>query len=486
MPLLHLLTEVDLRRRVDLSVKAIRLSCLLLAVSVLGADLPPDAPDPSWRTGPVRYLLVVREDQEYKTLKTDEERAAFIEKFWAGIDPTPGTPENERREEFWKRVEEANRLFREAMIPGWRTDRGKFYVLLGPPEERRQEGSYEVWKYVALPNPDADPEVMVRFHRNTEGKFHVGFTKLEYWDPSQKSDGPAAGETFLGVRTKGGSLEMMKGRLRMTEFPPAAVQANFSTASLQCQLRYDFYRARQNSTRVVVTLAASRDQFRAGNGEVQIPSLTLSVAVDDARKGKPVGSFSAPMQVVGGVSGPEARPLLVQGAFTIEPGTYKAAINIVDTMSHRGLTRREMLDVPDFGRALAISSVALGRLRDEPQATTGAGGQTGAPAMVPEPDSTFRSEDTILIAYEVYNASHGGGTKLDLDVMYQFFFITEAGPRQVAQPALLHHQSSESLAYSLPLRGWPEGSFRLNVVVTDNLSGATTERQVDFRLSAGP
>src|SRR5881628_3484153 len=118
--------------------------CLSLALLVLVSALPqaaetggsPDSPDPEWREGPVRYILLVREDHEYKSLKTDEERRAFIERFWAALDPTPATMANERRVEFWSRVEETNRLFHEGLAPGWKTDRGKVHILLGAPERR--------------------------------------------------------------------------------------------------------------------------------------------------------------------------------------------------------------------------------------------------------------------------------------------------------------------------------------------------------------
>ena len=134
----------------------------------------PDAPDPDWRFGPVRYILLVKEDQEYKALETDAQRAAFIEVFWAALDPTPGTAVNERRVEFWKRVEAADREFQEGLAPGWKSDRGKVYILVGPPDERQQKGPGEIWWYHVLPEAGADPRTMFRFGRNSEGEFHMG------------------------------------------------------------------------------------------------------------------------------------------------------------------------------------------------------------------------------------------------------------------------------------------------------------------------
>ena len=423
----------------------------------------------------MRYILVVKEDQAYKALETDEERAAFIEGFWKALDPTPGTEVNERRTEFWKRVDDADRMFHEGLMPGWRTDRGKRYILLGPPDDRDERGLDEVWKYVALPNPDADPEVMIRFHRNSEGEFHAGLTELEYWDPSRGSDGPAAGDTFLAVRTTSGTKEMAKGRFRMTEFPAADVKADFATALLDCRLRYDFYKVRRSSTRVVVTIALPKDQFRGAGGGFEAPDVTLSVALDDAKKGKAVGSFSAPMRLVGGESPVMERPLVLQGAFMIEPGMYKVVFNILDRKSHRGVTRAETIEAPEFGRGLALSSIALGRQRGEPLAAGGA-------ALIPEPDTAFREGETILFAYEVYNAEHKGGAKPNLDVTYEFFVETEEGQRQAAKPVILRHQTSDSLGYSLPLSGWPAGVFRVRVQVTDNRTGARARGEGRFRV----
>ena len=480
---------MDHEKRLNARRAPARVSCLLiLAATLIAADSPSDAPDPSWRLGPIRYILIVKEDQEYKTLGTEAERAAFIEKFWAALDPTPGTSENERRTEFWKRQAEADRMFQEGMTPGWRTDRGKFYILFGPPDEREQQGPYEIWKYIALPNREADPEVMVRFHRNSHGEFRVGMTKTEYWDPSQQSDGPAVGDTFLGVRTKNGTLEMMRGRFRMTQFPPTDVGADFATASLDYRLRYDYYMVKRDSTRVVVTLALSKEQFRGATGELQIPEIALSVAVDDAKKGKPVGSFTSRMQLAHDDSSHIGRPLLLQGSFIIEPGTYKAIVNILDRRSHRGAMRADTIDVPRFGSGLALSSLALGRLQDDPQEahrTVGSGSEENR-RLIPEPVSNFQQSDSILLAYEVYNVDQDGRAKPDLDVRYELFYITDAGPRQAGKPILLHHLSSKSLAYSLDLRAWPAGTFRWKVLVTDNRSGHRAEGEVDFDVTTSP
>src|SRR5437762_910532 len=85
----------------------------------------------AWSDGPVRYLLSHREEQDFRKLPDDTARALFIVRFWHRWDPTPGTLENETRREFWRRVLEAKRRFKGSVRPGWITDQGRIFILLG-------------------------------------------------------------------------------------------------------------------------------------------------------------------------------------------------------------------------------------------------------------------------------------------------------------------------------------------------------------------
>lgn len=86
-----------------------------------------------WIKGPVRYVITSKEEKAFKNLTTDIQRAFFIYRFWFGRDPTPGTLRNEYREVFWDRVITSNKMFNETTKPGWKTDRGEIFILLGPP-----------------------------------------------------------------------------------------------------------------------------------------------------------------------------------------------------------------------------------------------------------------------------------------------------------------------------------------------------------------
>lgn len=107
-----------------------------------------------WLEEEVTYIITPREKEIFLQLQTDKERELFIEAFWAVRDPTPGTPANEFKEEHYRRLEYANRYFgRETPRPGWMTDRGRVYIILGEPLDKEvHEGSAdvvptEIWFY---------------------------------------------------------------------------------------------------------------------------------------------------------------------------------------------------------------------------------------------------------------------------------------------------------------------------------------------------
>jgi GWxTD domain-containing protein len=100
------------------------------------------------------YIITEQELDVFLHLQSDRDRDIFIKAFWNMRDPTPATPQNEFQEEHMKRFKEANYRFHFGSVkPGWMTDRGRYYIILGPPVSRTYiEGSLEtypaeIWSY---------------------------------------------------------------------------------------------------------------------------------------------------------------------------------------------------------------------------------------------------------------------------------------------------------------------------------------------------
>ena len=103
---------------------------------------------------PLVYLTEPRDIGVYRSLTADGKRR-FLKQFWARRDPTPATPDNPARDQFYRSVEYVNQAFREGgagQIPGWNTDRGRIYLLNGRPDETLEKRAasprpYEAWKF---------------------------------------------------------------------------------------------------------------------------------------------------------------------------------------------------------------------------------------------------------------------------------------------------------------------------------------------------
>ncbi|HUA14555.1 MAG TPA: GWxTD domain-containing protein [Verrucomicrobiae bacterium] len=102
-------------------------------------------PYKKWLDEDVVYIITPEERAAFKQLSNDEERDNFIEAFWQRRDPTPDTEENEYKEEHYARIAYANEHFA-AGVPGWKTDRGRIYIMYGKPDEidsHPSGGTYE-------------------------------------------------------------------------------------------------------------------------------------------------------------------------------------------------------------------------------------------------------------------------------------------------------------------------------------------------------
>ncbi|MFC2155885.1 GWxTD domain-containing protein [Acidobacteriota bacterium] len=82
----------------------------------------------------ISHIASDQEKNVFLALTNDKDRNIFINTFWMMRDPTPGTPLNEQKKEIEERFAYVNREFKKGSSkPGWMTDMGKFYMILGKP-----------------------------------------------------------------------------------------------------------------------------------------------------------------------------------------------------------------------------------------------------------------------------------------------------------------------------------------------------------------
>ena len=133
-----------------------------------------------WLEQEVPYIISDRERDAFLDFQSVEEWEAFIAAFWRRRDPDPLTPVNEFRDEHYRRIEHANREFgRESPVPGWMTDRGKMYIILGEPDDRDHmpaaPGLYpvDVWFYQADRERSLPPLYLLFFQEHNAGPYRL-------------------------------------------------------------------------------------------------------------------------------------------------------------------------------------------------------------------------------------------------------------------------------------------------------------------------
>ncbi len=161
---------------------------------LLTADDRIDKLDPvhrKWLEEEVVYIITDQERDVFLSLPTVEDRARFVEAFWERRDPDPASPKNELKDEHYERLDYANKIFsRDAPRPGWRTDMGRFWIILGKPHEiQRFDGLNEVvatqiWFYNGDPKLGQPPRFNLVFFKQQD----IG----EYELYSPMGDGPEA------------------------------------------------------------------------------------------------------------------------------------------------------------------------------------------------------------------------------------------------------------------------------------------------------
>jgi GWxTD domain-containing protein len=497
-----------------------------------------------WLNEDVIYIITPEERQAFLRLSTNEEREVFIENFWLRRDPTPDSPENEFKEEHYRRIAYANERFSSG-IPGWKSDRGRIYIMWGKPDQietHAQGGSYqrpsnegggetstyafETWRYRYLEG--VGQEVILEFVDPTgSGEFHMsidpgekdallhipgmGLTMLEAMGMSSKvdrfsnTDGTTLGKPF-GTRMESDSeFSRLLTWAKVQQPPPvkfkdleAVVTSRILRNQISFDYRLDFFRVTSDTVLVPIT--------------VQIPNRQMSFKEKD-------GVQSATMNLFGRISTLGGRIVqtfedvinrdvpdalleqslknysIYQKAVPLRSGLYRLDIVIKDVNSGNVGVVNARLPVPKFeDDKLATSHIVLA---DEIQRVSSKDigvGQfvLGDVKIRPKLDAVFTPSDQMGIYMQVYNLKVDEKThKPDASIEYR---VVKDGQKD-EPPVMSFEESSDKLGEhgeqltiekALLLGKLAPGKYKLQIQITDKLSKETISPSADFTVKPSP
>jgi len=493
-----------------------------------------------WLNEDVIYIITPEERRSFLHLSTNEEREQFIEAFWQRRNPDPDSPENTFKEEHYRRIAYANEHYASG-IPGWKTDRGKIYIMWGAPDEvdshptggnwdrpMDQGGGstttypYEDWRYRYLEGMGENVELEFVDPTST-GEYHLTM------DPSEKDAllmVPGAGLTMaesMGMADKSSRFSntdgthMAENQGGMTgmqsesnnEFTRLELYANImkpppvkfkdleaiSTSRLvrdqvKFDYRYDFLRITSDTVLVPITvqIPVAQLNFLEKDG-VDSASMDLFARITSL-SGRIVQTFEDTLRA----DFPSA--LLKQSASTsriyqkavpLSPGLYELDIVIKDVNSGNVGVVDTRLAVPRFqDDQLSASSLILA---DDivPVSSKDIGlGQfvLGDVKVRPKMDKTFTPKDRMGVYLQVYNLKVDDKThRADASVEYRLKKDKEVEPMmkfEVPAEKLPQHGEEMTLEQLITLGSLTPGKYQLEIAVTDNLAKQTITPVADF------
>ena len=494
-----------------------------------------------WLNEDVRWIITPEEEQAFKQLSNDEERDNFIEQFWLRRDPTPDTQENEFKEEHYRRIAYANEHFA-AGIPGWKTDRGRMYIMYGPADEIESHpsgGSYdrppeegggttstypfEDWRYRYLEGIGqeviiefVDPCMCGEYHMTMDRSekdalLHVpgaGLTTYEAMGMADKASRFNNGIEALGAGPFT-SQNQSKQFDRLEQFaklqkPPAikfkdleeVVTHKISVNLLPFEVRADFVRVTGDTVLVPVTLQVKNRDVTFVNkdgiqrGVVNIFGRLTTMTGRIAQTFEDTVTIEQPAELLPKVLDKSS---IYWKALPLRPGRYRMDLVLKDVNGDRVGTWSRGIMVPDFGEdRLAASSLILAdQMERVPAKNVGSGsfviGNTKVRPRVEESSGkpvSFKRDQKVNFWMQVYNLGINDQTKKpSATVEYDIVDVAKNKPivHTVESTDQMGNVGDQmTLEKSLPLTSLEPGLYQITIKVSDNVLKQTITPTAKF------
>ena len=495
-----------------------------------------------WLDEDVRWIISDEERAAFKQLSNDEERDQFIEGFWQRRDPTPDTVENEFKEEHYARIAYANEHFA-AGIPGWKTDRGRIYIMYGKADEVEshpsggqyerpmEEGGgststfpFEQWRYRYLEG--VGQEVIIEFVDTCMcGDYHMtmdrsekdallmtpngGLTQYEQMGMSSKAERfSGAGIERLGrgpfsndLQTK--QFDRLEQWAKLNKPPTVKfkdleeiVSHKIRVNLMPFDVRADFVRVTGDTVLVPVTIQVkNRDVTFVNKDGVQRGTINIFGRVTTLT-GRIAQTFedTVQMDIPAELLPRETENSHVYWkALPLRPGRYRFDVVVKDVNGDRSGSWSRGVQVPDYAEDKLASSSLIVADNMEPVAAKNVGtgmfviGTTKVRPRVASADGKpvmFKRNQKLNFWMQIYNLgvdekTHKPSATIEYDV------TNAATNKQVIRSVESTEQMGNvgdqmTLQKTLSAANLGPGIYRIKIKVNDNISKQTVDPSATF------
>lgn len=485
-----------------------------------------------WLNEEVVYIITTEEKSAFLKLESDELRDRFIEVFWEQRDPTPGTLRNEFREEHYKRIEFANKHFGPRQFKtGWRTERGRVYILLGEPKDRLEYSSdtmvypCELWFYSADDRiPGVTHFYLIFFKRGGAGDFVIYHPKMDgpqqlIWkDWGQSEEEVLESIGYLSKELALASISLnpmdpgntMAGEMlinKIDAYPETLVDSKWATDFVETKGRVDV-----EYTFTVMNIDSLMTLFVPLDGRQQL-HFAFMLKPEEINIGKHEDHYYAAFEITPSLAGeggqilyqyvhsPEitwdeeeylahkSKPVVFSDVMPVIPGQYNLTIRIRNKVSKEYFLITKKLEVPrvgpdNFQMADLLLNQAYNQVTDEPGATSPF--RFFNVQYEPNLSNEFAPLETIYIFSMLLYPPQMGGVRTVGDILFEFnVYLDEQLVKQLTHTVSgdrLNPMGIHYLSYPLALEGLEQGHYRLEVIARDNKAGLATVRSKLFSI----
>jgi len=496
-----------------------------------------ETPYRKWLNEDVTYIITDEERKAFKRLSTDDEREQFIEQFWLRRDPTPDTEENEFKEEHYRRIAYANEHFASG-IPGWKADRGRIYIVYGPPDEIDshpsggtydrpiEEGGgttstfpFEDWTYRYIDG--IGNNIKIEFVDTTmSGEYHMtmnpsekdallyvpgaGLTLYEQMGLAQQSDrftrtdGTQLGTGNQPLPASMNEFERLNQFAALQKAPQvkfkdlqAVVSSSIRYNNLPFKVRADYIKITDSTILTTVTIEFQRRDLKFQQKD-NIAKSTINIfGRITSITGRTVNTFEDPVTIevpadllakaLDGAS-------IYQKEIPLAPGVYRLNVVCKDTVGGNMTTYPMALNVPHFDdEKLASSSLILADLIEKVPTKSIGSGQfvIGDTKVRPRLTDTFQRNEKLGIYTQFYNFSPDEKTKKpNGSIEYEIMKNGADSPvlNYTEEVTSIPGASAQQVTVEklLPLQSLEPGLYTLKMKVTDKNSNQVLTPTASF------
>jgi GWxTD domain-containing protein len=499
-----------------------------------------ETPYKKWLSEEVPYIITNEERAAFKKLSTDDERESFIENFWERRNPNPGSPENEFKEEYYRRIAYANEHYASG-IPGWKSDRGRIYIMYGPADEIDSHPSggmyerppsegggetttypFEDWRYRYIDGIGnnvilefVDPTMTGEYRLTMDpgekdALLHVpgaGLTMAEELgqargmskqDRFQNTNGMTMG-TPLGGMYSESQNEFTRLDLYSKIFQPPAVKfkdlkavvtSRLSANLLPFEARTDFVRVTDETVLTPITVQVYNNDLQFQNKDGVMHGVLDIYGQITSLGGHIVNTFEKSLVL----DVPEhefqqyqSHRSVYQQTVPLKPARYKLSLVLKDDLNgHMGSEELGII-VPNFGEdKLSNSSLILADLiAPIPTSQVGSGPFViGGTKVRPSVNSTFTRDQRLGIYMQIYNLGLDEKThKPSLDVRYRIEKDGKSLLNQSEDATNLKKASQQfTVIKNMGLQSLAPGKYIVHIDVTDNIKKQSLSPSATFEV----